>query len=105
MSTNIETLGQRLQRLRMAKGLTQSQLAAVAGVPLKSLQNWEIDHREPGLRAACLLAKALGVTAEDLAATTSANGVRKTPRPAGPTKRAEPSAPKSTKPRPKKPKK
>jgi transcriptional regulator with XRE-family HTH domain len=85
--TNTETLGRRLQRLRVAAGLTQSQVAEVAGVPVSSLRNWEIDRREPGLRAACRLARALGVTAEHLAETVpveEAGG--KAPRPAGPTR-------------------
>jgi transcriptional regulator with XRE-family HTH domain len=82
-----ETLGQRLQRLRAAAGLTQTQVAAAAGVPVSSLQNWEIDRREPGLRAAVRLAKALGVTAEDLADTAPVEDAGRTPRPAGPTRR------------------
>lgn len=97
-----ETLGQRLQRLRAAAGLTQSQLAERAEVAVSSLRNWEIDYREPGFRAVSRLAKALGVTAEVLADTVPVGESGRTARPAGPTKRAEPSAPK---PQPKKPKK
>jgi transcriptional regulator with XRE-family HTH domain len=82
-----ETLGQKMQRLRTAAGLTQAQLAEGAGVPLSSLQNWEIDRREPGFRAVVRLAKVLGVTAEELADTVPVNEVGKAPRPAGPTKR------------------
>jgi transcriptional regulator with XRE-family HTH domain len=82
-----ETLGQRLQRLRAAGGLTQGQVAEAAGVPLSSLQNWEIDRREPSLRAACRLARALGVTAEDLADTVPVEEAGRAPRPAGPTRR------------------
>src|SRR5579871_3923035 len=85
----IETLGKRLQRLRAAAGMTQGQLADAAGVPVKSLQNWEIDHREPGFRAACRLAKALRVQVEDLADTTPKDEVEKTARPAGPTAKPE----------------
>jgi len=87
MSIANETLGQRIQRLRVAAGLTQGRLADIAGVPLKSLQNWEIDYREPGLRSACRLAKALGVPAEQLADTVPVEEAGKVPRPAGPTKR------------------
>lgn len=87
--TTTETLGKRLQRLRAAAGMTQGQLADAAGVPVKSLQNWEIDHREPGFRAACRLAKALRVPVEDLANTTPKNEAEKTTRPAGPTVKAE----------------
>ncbi len=88
MSTHGETLGQRLQRLRLAAGLTQAQVAAAAGVAVSSLQNWEIDRREPGFRPACRLASALGVTAEYLAESVpveEAGG--KKPRPAGPSRK------------------
>jgi transcriptional regulator with XRE-family HTH domain len=64
---NRETLGQRLQRLRLAAGLTQEQLAEGSGVPVWSLRNWEHDHRLPGLAPVYKLAKALGITMEELA--------------------------------------
>lgn len=85
----IETLGQRLQRLRAGAGLTQAALAERAEVPTSSLQNWEIDRREPGWRAVCRLAKVLGITAEDLADTVQVDETGKVARPAGPTKLAE----------------
>jgi transcriptional regulator with XRE-family HTH domain len=87
-----ETLGRMLQRLRTAAGLTQSQVATSAGVPLSSLQNWEIDRREPAFRAAVALARALGVSAETLADTLPAEQVGRVARAAGPTKRPEPTA-------------
>jgi transcriptional regulator with XRE-family HTH domain len=62
-----ESLGQRLQRLRLAAGLTQEQLAEAAGVPVWSLRNWEHDHRLPGLVPVYKLAKVLGITMEELA--------------------------------------
>jgi transcriptional regulator with XRE-family HTH domain len=86
MST-LETLGQRLQRLRLGAGLTQAQVAAAVGVPVTTLRNWEGDRREPGFRAAVQLAKALGATVEDLADTATVEEVGRSPRPAGPTKR------------------
>jgi transcriptional regulator with XRE-family HTH domain len=82
-----ETLGQRLQRLRLGAGLTQAQVAAAVGVPVPTLRNWEGDRREPGFRAAVQLAKALGATVEDLADTATVEEVGRSPRPAGPTKR------------------
>ena len=94
-----ETIGQKLQRLRLAAGLTQSQLAEAAGVPLSSLQGWEVDRREPGLRAAACLAAALGITADELADTVPVEEVGKVPRLAGPSKRptTEPAAKKGRK--------
>jgi len=62
-----ETLGQRLQRLRKAAGLSLEELAARVAIPVWSIRNWEYDHRVPGLGAASLLAKALGAPLQDLA--------------------------------------
>jgi DNA-binding XRE family transcriptional regulator len=90
MSAHPETLGQRVQRLRAAAGITQAQLAHAAGVPVSSLQNWEIDRREPSFRAACRLAKALGVTAEYLAETVPVERRERASRPAGPTTKQAP---------------
>jgi transcriptional regulator with XRE-family HTH domain len=60
-------MGERLQQLRHAKGLSQTQLAAAAGVPVGSLRNWEQGHRTPLLDAAARLAKALGISLDVLA--------------------------------------
>jgi|GEM_PF-3555249 len=62
-----ETLGQRLQRLRVAASLTQEELAERSGQSYGNLKNWERDYRTPGLWAALQLAKALGVPLEELA--------------------------------------
>lgn len=80
-------MGELIQRLRAGKGLTQRQLAEEAGVPLTSLRNWEVDHREPGLRAAVRLAAALGTTAEALAGTVEAPEGSRPRRAAGPTRK------------------
>jgi transcriptional regulator with XRE-family HTH domain len=85
-----ETLGFRIQRLRLAAGLTQVQLATEANVTIHSLRNWEIDRREPSLRQGYRLAKVLGVTADHLAEAVPVEEVGKTPRPAGPTRRPAP---------------
>jgi len=61
-----ETMGQRLQRLRRAASLTQAGLAERAGVPLKSILNWEQDRRQPRLDAVVDLARHLGVSLEEL---------------------------------------
>jgi DNA-binding transcriptional regulator YiaG len=36
-----------LRAARLSRGLTQADAAHLAGVPLRTLQNWEIGHREP----------------------------------------------------------
>jgi transcriptional regulator with XRE-family HTH domain len=90
MNTARETLGQRLQRLRVQTGLTQAALAAATETSLATLRNWENDRREPGWRAACLLARALGITVEDLADTVPLGEAERVARPAGPTRRPTP---------------
>src|SRR3954470_17820223 len=60
------TLGQRIARLRLAGGMTQPDLAEKAGVPLFSLRSWEQDYRRPRADAAVRVARALGVTVEEL---------------------------------------
>lgn len=62
-----ETMGQRMQRLRRAAGMSQSQLAKASGIPVGSIQGWERDRREPLFSAAVKIAVALGVTLDDLA--------------------------------------
>jgi transcriptional regulator with XRE-family HTH domain len=60
-------MGQRLQRIREARGLSQAQLARKAGVPPASLRNWEQDRRGISLEAAARIAVALGISLDDLA--------------------------------------
>jgi transcriptional regulator with XRE-family HTH domain len=62
-----ESMGGRLQRLRKAAGLSQSQLAQAAAVPIGSLRNWEQDRRMPLLDTAARVASALGVSLDELA--------------------------------------
>ncbi|MBA4188256.1 MAG: hypothetical protein C0467_09650 [Planctomycetaceae bacterium] len=71
-----ETLGQRLARLRSATGVTQEQLAEKAGVAMGSVRNWEQDHRRPRADAALRLARALGVTVEELLVLPSSRPAR-----------------------------
>jgi transcriptional regulator with XRE-family HTH domain len=54
--------GKRLQQLREQAGLSQSQLARVIGMPVKSLQNWEAERVEPRLGGLAKLARGLGVS-------------------------------------------
>lgn len=71
-----ETFGQRVARLRVAAKMTQEQLAAKAGIPLGSLRNHEYDHRRPRADAALALARALGVTVEELLVAPSSKPAR-----------------------------
>ena len=60
-------MGKRFKELREAAGMSQSQLARTAGIPLGSIQGWEQGRRTPLLDAAARVAKAIGVSLDDLA--------------------------------------
>jgi transcriptional regulator with XRE-family HTH domain len=55
-----------LKEAREAKGLSQSALAEKAGLPLRSLQNWEQGRRVPRLPEVVKLAKAVGAPLDQL---------------------------------------
>jgi transcriptional regulator with XRE-family HTH domain len=61
-----ETFGERLVRLRTEAGLTQKALCEAANVPIQTLRNWERGRREPLLSTAARLARAIGVTLDEL---------------------------------------
>jgi transcriptional regulator with XRE-family HTH domain len=62
-----ESMGERLQRIRLEKGFSQTELAEAAGVPVSTLRSWERDRRQPLLGPAARLAQALGVSLDVLA--------------------------------------
>jgi transcriptional regulator with XRE-family HTH domain len=76
------TFGALLQRLREQAGLSQSGLADRAGVPTRTIQNWEQGHREPRPGALITLGRALGVEPVVLLATFEEEG-RGVERPTG----------------------
>jgi transcriptional regulator with XRE-family HTH domain len=55
-----------LQQLREKAGLSQAGLAQKSGVPVRTIQNWEIGHRVPRAESFMALAKALEVPVETL---------------------------------------
>jgi transcriptional regulator with XRE-family HTH domain len=69
-----------LKRLRAAAGLTQATFAEAAGLPLRTVQNWEQGHREPRLDMILPLARALGVTADELLADEEPGAPRQKPK-------------------------
>jgi molybdate-binding protein/transcriptional regulator with XRE-family HTH domain len=58
--------GTRLRLARQARGFSQQQLAGMAGVSRQAVSAVESGHSDPSLRVALALARALGVTAEEL---------------------------------------
>ena len=55
-----------ITRLRLAKGLTQAQLAKEVGCLRKDVSRWERGERRPSIGSAIKLARALGCKIEDL---------------------------------------
>jgi transcriptional regulator with XRE-family HTH domain len=63
----LTTFAQKLQQSRTHAGLTQAGLAEQSGLGLGTIRDYEQGNREPSLRSAVMLAKALGVSVETLA--------------------------------------
>src|ERR1035441_10589441 len=58
--------GAQLRLARQARGLSQQQLAGVAGVTRQAVSAVESGHSDPSLRVALAVASALGMTVEEL---------------------------------------
>src|ERR1035441_10129564 len=58
--------GAQLRLARQARGLSQQQLAGVAGVTRQAVSAVESGHSDPSLRVALAVARALGMTVEEL---------------------------------------
>ena len=62
---DLETLGQRMKRLRKEAGLTQEGLAEATGLALPNVRNWEQGYRVPNVFALYGIARAVGRPMED----------------------------------------
>lgn len=60
------TLGENLQRLRKARGLSQDEVAEKLFLTRQSVSKWENDGAEPGIENLKALARLYGVTVDDL---------------------------------------
>jgi transcriptional regulator with XRE-family HTH domain len=75
--------GAMLQAYRKKAGMTQAQLAEQSGLPLRSIQNWEVGHRMPRAQALLALAKAVGATVEQLLTQAPEEERAELPKPRG----------------------
>lgn len=66
MSENNETLGRRIARLRLERGMTQERLARTLGVTAQAVSKWENDLSAPDIMSLPQLARELGVTVDEL---------------------------------------
>lgn len=62
----IEKFSERVKSLRIQKGLTQNQLAALAGLSPRGYQHYELGERKPQIDAAIAIADALDVSLDYL---------------------------------------
>ena len=63
---NSNYFSRNLRRLRLAKGLTQEQLAATLGVSIQSVSRWERGNTLPDVMLLPEIARLYGVTVDDL---------------------------------------
>lgn len=63
---NSKHFSHNLRRLRLAKGLTQEQLAATLGVSIQSVSRWECGNTLPDVMLLPEIARLYGVTVDDL---------------------------------------
>jgi len=60
------SFGQRLARVRQRRDMTQTEVAALAGIMPSAIAHFEAGRRKPGYFNIARLAKALAVTADEL---------------------------------------
>lgn len=59
-------LNYHLKRIRMEKGLTQTEVAVATGIPQYSISDWEIGRKAPMFAGILRLAKFYGVSIDEL---------------------------------------
>ena len=55
-----------IARLRIARGLTQTQLADLIGCPQQLVNKWETGKNKPGMQSLIKLSRALGCSIDEL---------------------------------------
>lgn len=83
MSRTLETMGERMRRIRIREELTQAAVAQMLSVDRATVSTWETDRRVPSLQAGWRFARAFGWTVERLIAGTFLELRESMPRRAG----------------------
>ncbi len=73
-----ESLGHRIARLRLMKGMTQERLANIAHVSAQAVSKWENDQSYPDILLLPVLADTFGVTIDELLGRVAAEPVAET---------------------------
>ena len=63
-----------IKELREARGWTQMDLAVHAGVSIAAVSNWETGRNQPQIRQLREVAKALGVSSDDIELAEKSEG-------------------------------
>ena len=66
MAIDYESIGKRIKRYRIDKGMSQEELCEVVAVNYKHINNIEAGRRYPSLELLVMIANALDVSADDL---------------------------------------
>ena len=74
-------LGETIQALRRQKNLTQEQLAELVGVSRQAVSKWELNAALPDTDKLVPLARALGVSVDELLGNAFENSGSGTPQP------------------------
>lgn len=73
--TEAMSIGENLSKAREGKGLTQAQVAANAGIPLSTYKKYEVGSQPPPGDRIGALARALGISADELVMDASERNV------------------------------
>lgn len=93
MGEKNETLGRRIARLRLGRGMTQERLARELGITAQAVSKWENDLSAPDIMSLPTLARTLGVTVDELLGAAGETAANHTPEPTGEGHEPEGSAP------------
>ena len=83
------TIGETIQRLRTKRRLSQEQLAELVGVSRQAVSKWELNAALPDTDKLVPLARALGVSVDELLGNVSENGVSEAPSPERPPRQPD----------------
>ena len=83
------TIGETIQRLRTKRRLSQEQLAELVGVSRQAVSKWELNAALPDTDKLVPLARALGVSVDELLGNVSENGVSEAPSPEQPPRQPD----------------